>query len=108
MGVLMDELTIDEVREGFEPAVRMPGRALWLPWGVLNLAHLIHMDKRVEISGVDAGERPANWEALALIARRASRDGRDTSGSGIKWQVKTGKGQRVGGDRWHGGSSRWF
>ena len=46
--VLVDELAVDEVRERLEAAVRVPGRALRLAGGVLHLAHLVHVDERVE------------------------------------------------------------
>jgi len=43
-----------------EPAVRVPGRALGLPRRVLHLAHLVHVDERVQLPQVHAGERPAD------------------------------------------------
>src|SRR6266545_7031455 len=45
--------------------VGVPGGALGLAWGVVDLAHLVHVDEGVEGSQVDAGEGAADGEALA-------------------------------------------
>ncbi len=38
---------------------------------VLDLTHLVHVDKRVEVGCVHAGERADHGESLALVAARA-------------------------------------
>ena len=65
-GVLED--AVDHVGDGLEAAMRMPRRALRLARRVLHLAHLVEVDERVEVGQVDAGERAADREALALEA----------------------------------------
>jgi hypothetical protein len=62
------EDAVDDVGDGLEASVRVPGRALGLPGRVLHLAHLVHHDERVELGQVDAGEGTADGEALALVA----------------------------------------
>ena len=64
--VLVLERAVDHVRHGLEPPVRVPGRALRLARRVLHLAHLVQMDERVELCQVDAVERAADREPLAL------------------------------------------
>ena len=71
VGVLVLEGAVHDVRDGLEAAVRVPRRALGLARRVLDLAHLVHVDERVELGQVDAGERAADREALALEAARA-------------------------------------
>ena len=66
-----EERAVDHVGDGLEAAVRVPRRALGLAGGVLDLAHLIHVDERVELIELDAGEGAADGEALALEARAA-------------------------------------
>ena len=62
----MLEGAVDHVGHGLEAAVRVPGGALGLARRVLDLAHLVHVDERVEVGQVDAGEGAADREALAL------------------------------------------
>ena len=69
--VLVDEDAVDDVGDGLEAAVRVPGGALGLARRVLHLAHLVHHDERVEVLVVDPGEGAAHREALALEAARA-------------------------------------
>jgi hypothetical protein len=69
VGVLVPEHAVDDVRDGLEAAVRVPRGALGLARRVLDLAHLVHVDERVEVGQVHAGERAADREALALVAR---------------------------------------
>ena len=71
VGVLVLEDAVDDVGDGLEAAVRVPRRALGLARRVLDLAHLVHVDERVEQRQVDAGERAADREALALEAAAA-------------------------------------
>ena len=44
--------------------MRMPGSASRLARPVVDLTHLIHVDERIEVGEVDAGERTANRESL--------------------------------------------
>ena len=82
VGVLDD--AVHHVRDGLEPAVRMPRRALRLARRVVDLADLIEVHERVEHREVDAREGTADRESLALEAtgRRHDRaDGPDLGGS---------------------------
>jgi hypothetical protein len=72
IGILVKELTVDQVREGLEAAMRMPGSALGLPCAVFDLAHLIHMNKGIKLIGGHAGEGTTHREALALEGARAA------------------------------------
>ena len=56
--VLVLEGPVDHVGHGLEAAVGMPRRALGLARRVLDLAHLVHVDERVEVGQLDAGEGP--------------------------------------------------
>ena len=71
VAVLVVEGAVDDVGDGLEAAVRVPGRALRLTGRVLDLAHLVHHHERVEVGEVDAGEGAADREALPLEALRA-------------------------------------
>ena len=71
VGVLVLERAVDDVGDGLEAAVRVPVGAPGLARRVVDLAHLVHVDERVEVGEVDAGEGPADGEALALEALRA-------------------------------------
>ena len=62
----MVEDAVDDVGDGLEAAVRVPGRALGLAGRVLDGAHLVHVDERVEVAQVDAGEGALDREPLAL------------------------------------------
>jgi hypothetical protein len=42
------ERAVDDVGDGLEAAVRVPRRALGLAGRVVDLAHLVHVDERVE------------------------------------------------------------
>ena len=66
VGVLVLERAVDDVGDGLEAAVRVPVGAPRLAGRVVDLAHLVHVDERVEVGQVDAGEGPADREALAL------------------------------------------
>ena len=70
VGVAVLERAVDHVGDGLEAAMRVPRRALRLAGRVFDLAHLVEMDERVEIGEVDAGERPADREALPFEAAR--------------------------------------
>ena len=77
VAVLVGEAAVDHVRHGFEAAVRVPVRAPRFAGLVLHLAHLIHVDERVEVGGAHPGERAHDGEALAFVAARAGGDGAD-------------------------------
>src|SRR5215475_11677277 len=66
IGVLVAERAVDHVRHSLEPAVRVPGGAARLARGVVDLAHLVHVNERVEGSKVNTGKGTANPESLAL------------------------------------------
>src|SRR5260370_933215 len=74
VGVLVPERPVDDVGDGLEPAVRVPRGALGLAGAVVDLAHLVHVDERVEPGQVHAGERAPDREPLALEGRRGGRD----------------------------------
>jgi hypothetical protein len=65
VGVLED--AIDDVGDGLEPAVRVPGGTFGLARGVLDLTHLIHVDERVEIAQIHPSESAPDGEALTLV-----------------------------------------
>lgn len=65
----MGEPAVDHVGHGFEAAVRMPVRASGLAGLVLDLAHLIHVHERVEVSAGNPREGADHREPLAFIAR---------------------------------------
>ena len=62
----MLEGAVDDVGDGLEPAVGMPGRALGLSGRILDLTHLVHVHEGVQAIEPDAGEGPAHRESLAL------------------------------------------
>ena len=70
--ILVGEAAVDHVGDRLEAAVRMPGGASRLAGLVLDLAHLVHVDERVEVGGADACERTDDGEALPLVAARAA------------------------------------
>ena len=103
VGVLVVEGAVDDVGDGLEAAVRVPGGALGLARRVVHLAHLVHHDERVELGEVDAGERAAYREPLALESLRRGRHAphrtRLVAESGLAQPVQNG--QVVNGDRGH-------
>jgi hypothetical protein len=80
-GVLVQEGALDHVGHGLEATVGVPRGALRFARSVVDLTHLIHVDKGVEIGRVDAGEGPTYRKPLALNAARSGRDGADATGS---------------------------
>ena len=66
--IVVLHLAVDHVGDGLEAAVRMPRGALGLAGRVVDLAHLVQVQERVQGGQVDAGERAANREPLALEA----------------------------------------
>ena len=93
LGVLVFHDPVDHVGDGLEPAVGMPGGSLGLARGILDLAHLIEVNERIEVVHVDALECPAYREALAFESPRGGGDRFDGAlwlpiarGSGDSWQ----------------------
>ena len=103
--VVVLEGAVHHVGHRLEAAMRVPGRALRLARGVLHLAHLVHVDERVEVGEVDAVESAADGEALALEPARGARDGAHGALAG-RDRVRVGDpgqdGDVVDGDGGHG------
>ena len=78
VGVGVLEGAVDDVGHRFEAAMRMPGRALRLARGVLDLAHLVHVHERVQIGQLHTGECPPDREAFTLEAVRSGGRGEGT------------------------------
>ena len=68
VGVLVHHGPVDHVGDGLETAMGVPRRSLRLAGGVVDLAHLIEVDERVEVGQIDPVEGPPDREALALEA----------------------------------------
>jgi hypothetical protein len=99
---------VEQVRHGLKPAVRVPRGALRLPRCVLDLAHLVHVDERVEQRQVHTGERPAYREPLALVALRRRDDAGDRARDGSFGNRDAGQRGLVGdGDGWHVVAPGW-
>ena len=64
--VLVLEPAVDHVRDRFKSSMGMPGSTFGLAGGVLHFAHLVHVDKRVQVPHRESGEGAANGESLAL------------------------------------------
>ena len=76
----MTKSAIDHVRDGLEAAMWVPWSPFRLSGRVVNGAHLVHVDKWIENTGGDSGERPAHREPLAFQpARRRSKGAHRTS-----------------------------
>jgi Kef-type K+ transport system membrane component KefB len=104
VGVLVPERAVDDVGDGLEPAVRVPRGALGLTGTVVDLAHLVHVDERIEPRQVHAGEGAPDREALAFEAARGGGD-RDDRPLGLGHVRLRHPGQYedvVNGDCWHG------
>jgi hypothetical protein len=68
--VLVIHDPVDHVGHRLEPAVGVPGGPFRLARRIVDLAHLVEVDERVELVHRHAGEGPAHREALALVAAR--------------------------------------
>ena len=71
VGILVRELAVDHVGDGFESTVRVPIGAPGLARLIFHLTHLVHVHKGIQRGGADPGERPDHRESLALVAPRA-------------------------------------
>ena len=91
--VLVLHGAVDHVGDGLEAPVRVPARAPRLTGGVVDLAHLVHVDEGVEVGEVDAGEGPADREALALEAGGGGRHGADRPLAGVDREPGRGWGR---------------
>ncbi len=104
VGVLVAEDPIDDVGHGLEAPVRVPGGPLGLTRGIVHLAHLVHVDERVELGQVNPGERAPDREALTLEAGRGRghRQHRALGSGSVVWLLDAGQHQDVGNsDRGH-------
>ena len=102
VAVLVLEGAVDHVGDGLEAAVRVPRGALGLARRVVDLAHLVHVDERVEIAHRHAGEGAHDGEALALVAARAGGDLLDRAlGVAERGRGDARQGQGVSGDGRH-------
>jgi hypothetical protein len=70
VGILVLELPVDHVGDGFEAPMRMPRRAFRLARCVLDLSHLIHVNERIEIGQAHACKRASDRESFAFEAAR--------------------------------------
>ena len=57
LGVLVGEGPVDHVGHRLEPAMRVPRGSLRLTRGVVDFAHLVHVDERVQVVQAHPGER---------------------------------------------------
>ena len=69
--ILVLEAPVHDVGDGLETAMRVPVGALRLARGVVDGAHLVHVDEGVELVVRDAGEGARDRETLALVPLRA-------------------------------------
>ena len=71
--------SIDDVGNRFETSMRMPRSSLRLTRGVLNFAHLIQVNERIEIGKVDASECSTNRKSFTFETLWRSCDALDAS-----------------------------
>ena len=103
VGVLVLEGAVEHVGDGLEAPVRVPVGAPRLAGAVVDRAHLVHVDERVELFGGHACECPPHGEALAFEAAGRRGDARDRPLALLRARLgQAGEGQGVGGDGRHG------
>ena len=93
-----------------KPRCGCHGRALGLAGRVLDLAHLVHVDERVEVGQVDARERAPDREPLAFEAGPRDRQPADRALAGdgrIRLRDPGQDGDVVDGDGGHGLARCW-
>ena len=105
------KIAVEHVGDGLEPAVRVPGRALRLAGRVLDLAHLVHVDERVEVG---AGRRrrtrggPGTPHPRTPTGRRSRSERPGGAPRARQSGMRRERGQIVDGDGRHGGFPlRW-
>ena len=89
------DLAVQHVGHGLEAAVRVVGRALGLARRVLDGAHVVEQQERVGEAKVDAGERPAHLEALALEEPGRVDHGHHLAGDALGGARDPREGERV-------------
>ena len=108
MRILVGEPAVDHVGHGFESAVGVPAGPTRFAGLVFDLAHLVHVDKGVEIGLGDACEGSDDRETLTLIPTRSG--GHRPDGSlGVRGDGAgdAGQGQGIGCDGGHDVLLRW-
>ncbi|MDQ1304562.1 MAG: hypothetical protein QG671_389 [Actinomycetota bacterium] len=102
MRILMCEPAVDHVGDRLESAVRMPVGSAGLTRFIVHLAHLVHVNEWVQISGTHPGEGPDHRESLPLVSAGPGVDRShgplDVGGSG---RAQSGQGQGVCSYSWH-------
>jgi hypothetical protein len=68
--VLMDERAVHDVRDSFKTTVWMPVGAARFVRGVINSAHLVHHDERINDIFWQTSECATNGEAFTLESLR--------------------------------------
>ena len=103
----MLEHAVDHVRHGLEAPMRVPRGTSRLTRSVVDLAHLVHVDERIEVGEVDAGESTADGKALAFESGRRSRDAAHGTDACVRASVGQSRNGReiVDRDGWHRESS---
>jgi len=102
--ILVGEAAVDHVRDGLEAPMGMPIGASRLAGLVFHLAHLVHVDERVEVGCAHACEGAYDGKPLALEAVRTSGDRPDwTFGVGRCGRGDPRQCQCVSGDSRHAG-----
>src|SRR6266571_4899176 len=75
--ILVLKGAVDHVGHRLEAAMRMPGGAFRLARAVLDLAHLVHMNERVEVALIEPIECAPHRKALTLDASRSGGNGEE-------------------------------
>ena len=101
IGVLVQELPVDQIRESLKAAVWVPGCSLGFTGCVFNFTHLVHVNKWIKVALLDHGECAAHRKALTFMALGRGRDFLDRAGLGIKCHLKTRQCQSVCGHSGH-------
>ena len=108
VAVLVLEAAVHDVGDRLEAAVRVPVGAARLARRVVDRAHLVHVDERVELGVGQAGEGTGDGKTLTLEALRPG----DLAAHGALDGLRARLGQvrqreRVCGDCGHWGPPRW-
>jgi hypothetical protein len=102
-GVLMLERAVDDVRDGLEPPVRMPGRTFRLTGRVLHRSHVVEQQEGVGQLDVRSREGTPYLEALPLEVTLRSDDLGDATPAGVALGQtrQTGQRERIRRDSGH-------